>query len=125
MIAILHQVDLSLDYEGVHLMMKSFSSVERIKLRLTDTSTYDCYVTFQSSISADTACKSLKDHSLNDSIIKTSLYSIENLRNDAHDFVPKHHHIANVHKKKSPSLIWHVATYKDGREIIIRAADCI
>ena len=125
MIAILHQVDLSLDYEGVHLMMKSFSSVERIKLRLTDTSTYDCYVTFQSSISADKACKSLQDHCLNNSIIKTSLYSIENLRNDPHDFIHVRNLPENVSQRKSPSLIWHVAAYKDGRENLIKAADCI
>ena len=83
--------------------MKSFGVVERIKFRLTATETsYDCYVTFQSSDSADKACQSLQDHCINDSIIKTSLYNIDNLCIDQHDFVPKEKPKINVTPKKSP-----------------------
>ena len=119
-------MDLSLDYEGVHLIMKAFGNVERIKLRLTEiSSSYDCYVTFQSNKSADKACKSLQGHTINNHIIKTSLFSVLNLLNDPHDFVPMKDPILKVIKRKSPSLVWHVAAYKEGKENLIRASDCI
>ena len=84
-------------------------------------------MTFSSSGSANKAFDHLNGHSVNDRTMKTSLFNVKNLRHDPYDFVPKD---LDYHKdteliRKSPTLMWHVATYKEGRENLIRASECI
>ena len=83
-------VDLSLDYEGLYLIMKGFGEVQRMKLIISsDANSFTLYTTFTSSVSAYNASKHLNGHSVNDRNLKTKLYSYDNIRDDAFDFIPK------------------------------------
>lgn len=121
-------INLSLDYRELHVLMKRFGTVERMKLKLaTDKSSFLCYVTFDSSQSADMACKYLNGHSVNDSIMRTKLFRTNNINDEPCDFIPKNedNEVASSMNRKLPIPVWHVATYKEGRENLIRAAECI
>ena len=103
-------VDLSLDYQEMFMVMKQYGTVERIKLTLQHNS-YDCYVTFSSSNSAKVACSSLNGHSINNSILKTKLFNISKLSDDPYDFIPKDLEMSvEIKTRDSPTLMWHVAT---------------
>ena len=82
-------VDLSLDYEGIYQVMKRFGTINRIKLKISGNKSFDCYTTFDNSSSANLACKELRGHNLNGSILGTKLYNSKNLDNEDFDFVPK------------------------------------
>ena len=120
-------VDLSLDYQELFMVMKRYGTVERIRLMLaTKHDSYNCFVTFSSSNSAEIACSSLNGHSINDSTLKTNLFSIRNLKEDPYDYVPKDLDKSNPKKmRETPKLTWYVATYKEGRENLIKASECI
>ena len=121
-------VNISLDYQGIYEFMKHFGIVERIKLKLSaDRNSFVCYVTFRTAIAANKACKKVNGHSLNDSIIRSKLVTFKKMDNEIFDFVPKNqdHSVDSSVLREPPSLIWHVATYKDGRENFIKASESI
>ena len=121
-------VDLSLDYEGMYEVLKRFGKVERIKMKLSaGNKHFDCYATFDNSSSANLACINLKGHSLNDSILNTRLFNIRNLDKDDYDFVPKtlDKSRETEEEKKKPILTWHVATFKEGCNNMLKASETI
>lgn len=110
------------DFEILHLYMKKFGRVERIKLRLfKNPRYYDCYVTFSN---ADSACNALAEvdgKALLDSVCKAKLFNVKNLRDDDSDYVPsmfEEIQPGNV-TRDEPKLLWHVASYKPGKENFI------
>ena len=122
-------VDLSLDYEGMYEVLKRFGKVERIKMKLSSGNKhFDCYATFDDSNSANMASSNLKGHSLNDSILNTKLYNIRNLEDDVYDFVPKtldESRETEKAPKNKPTLTWHVATFKEGNNNMLKASEAI
>ena len=122
-------VNLSLDYQGLYLIMRKFGIIERMKLKnAKDKRSFVCYTTFKEKNSAVRACNDLNDHSINDSVIKTKLFSIKNLSDEPFDFIPKEDFDSmdeDIATREPPLPLWHVATYKDGKENLIKASECI
>ena len=120
-------VDLSLDYEGIYQVMKRFGTINRIKMKISGNKSFDCYTTFDNSSSANLACKELRGHNLNGSILGTKLYNSKNLNNEDFDFVPKilDRSEAKSTERNPPIATWHVATYREGRDNFIRASESI
>ena len=121
-------VDLSLDYEGLYLIMKNFGDVERMKLVLShDKMTFNLYTTFISSVSANEANRQLNGHSVNGRKLVTKLYNSKNLENDEFDYLPTNYEqiVKEQSTKDPPNLVWHVATFKEGKDNMIKAAECI
>ena len=119
-------VDLSLDYHGIYMVLKRYGPIERIKLAQ-ENSTYNCYATFESSTAAQEACWQLRDYLLNDRKLRTELLNAKNILDHECDYVPKETETAKrkLITRKSPNLIWYVATYKDGQSNLVKAADLI
>ena len=121
-------ISLTLDYQGLYMIIKQFGKVERMKMKLAEGgSSFICYITFYNSISADEACRYLHGHSINDVVVRAALYNIKNLNHEPYDFIPKDSE-EDIHSDVSrtpPTPVWHVATYKDGRENLIKASECI
>ena len=85
-----------------------------------------CFTTFSNTESADKACKQLNGHPINDCTIRAALYSIRNLNNELYDFVPNDEDTVSPDVLRSPPPpVWHVTTYKEGRDNFIRASECI
>ena len=127
-VLVCEHVDLSVDYEGLHLIMKKFGDVERMRLKLSDNKLHFlCYVKFTSSVAAHAASKALNGHNLNNSVLITKLFNVKNLNDEPFDFIPKVKEDYNPDEcvRTPPIPIWYVATYKDGQENIIRAAESI
>ena len=122
-------VDISLDYEDIFLLLGRYGNVEKIRLRLaSQNNMYECYVVFSSSASAAEARNNLNGHLLNDYRLRASLFNIANFESDPYDFVPHtpEESLENHEPlRKPPALIWHVASYKDGKDNFIRASECI
>ena len=119
-------VNLSVDYECVYALMKQFGIVERIKLKLAeDKQSFYCYVKFVSCWDAKRANESLNGHKLNDSIIKTKIFNVQNLNDDLYDFIPNKEERPDPCNRLFPTPVWHVANYKEGYANIIKAAECI
>ena len=121
-------VDLSLDYEGLYALMKGFGKVERMKLVLSsDKLTFTLYSTFFSSVCAHEANIRLNGHSVNGRSLITKLYSHSNIRDDDFDYIPTEFDSTASKKsvKDPPNLIWHVAAFKEGKDNMIKAAECI
>ena len=101
--------------------MKRFGEVQRIRLILgRDNSTFDCYVSFSSSMSAAKAKDDLNGHNVNGCTLQTKLFQIENLRDDPYDFIPPKSNVDKV-KRAAPPPVWFVATYKEGAANMFRA----
>ena len=121
-------VDLSLDYELIYEVMKRFGIVERIKMKIAaGERSFDCYTTFSNSSSANKACNELRGHSLNGSILKTKLFNYNNLNEEVYDFVPKATDRSGkiIRARNQPTFTWHVATYREGRQNLLRATESI
>ena len=121
-------VDLSLDYEGLYAIMKNFGEVERMKLSLsTDKQTFVLYVTFMLNESALEANRKLNGHSINGCRLNTVMYPSSKLIDDEFDYIPANYEPSVTEKtiKDPPNLVWHVATFKEGKENMIKAADYI
>ena len=111
-------IDISLDYEDVYLLMKQFGSVEKIKLRAIDEGIcYDAYVLFSSSDNANSAHVSLNGHLLNDKVVRTKLFSTNNIVFSNSDFSPEEMDPVKIHTKqerKQPTAKWFVGEYVHG-----------
>ena len=118
---------LSLDYEEIYLLSRKYGKVERIRLKLSSSgNSYDCYVVFDCSESASSALNGLDHHLVNTSVIRARLFNIDNFKTDEYDFIPKEDdYVQSSFPRKSPRLLWYVATYKEGRENFLRASECI
>ena len=122
-------VDLSLDYEGMHQVLRRYGKVERLKMKLASGNiNFDCYATFENSSSANEACMNLRGHSLNDSVLNTRLFNIRNLEDEVYDFIPKILDESGENekaRKNKPILTWHVATFKEGSNNMLKASEVI
>ena len=122
-------INLSLDYEQLHIFLCQFGDIERIKLKLaTDKKSFVCYATFASCVSAQKANRNLNNYSLNDSVLRTKVYSTKSVCEEPFDFVPTtptNMADSNDLNREPPLPIWYVASYKDGGENMIKASECI
>ena len=120
-------VDLSLDYHCLYQVVKGYGEVERMKMALSkDKGSFNSYITYSTNTFASKACDSLKGHSINGSAIDTKLISRSNLLDDPFDYIPERCDNTNAKTaRETPLLVWHVATYKEGKENLIKAAECI
>ena len=122
-------VGLSTDYHELYEVVKTFGYVERIRMKVSpDKMSFNSYITFGCSSSANTACKSLKGFVLNGCKVSTKLFNVENINDDLYDFIPKalDPSVDTERVKRDPiTLTWHIAAYKEGRENLIRASECL
>ena len=115
-------LDDSLNYKDVYECFTRFGDIERIKLVYLE-SDYDCYITFKYHTDALAAQNSVDSGTLNFSG-KSKILSESNVKDDACDFVPeKCCSLDNITIRRNPPLpIWHVVSYKPGKENRYRAA---
>ena len=121
-------IHITLDFYCVYEVFKPSDTIQCIKLIISeDKRTYRCYVSFECSSSAHAACTAMKGHSINGLNISTKLFRHNNLLDEDTDFIPKQNMISDYlsEPRSPPILMWHVASYKEGKENLIRAADCI
>ena len=116
----------SLDYEQVYLLTKIHGDIQRIRLILdTNTDSFECYVVYKSSASALKAKDYFQGHSVNDRPLTTNLYNINNFEEEPFDFFPINENSVEVGQRKSAIPRWFVASYKAGKENLIKGAECI
>ena len=100
-----------------------------MKLRLSsDKKTFVCFTLYNSNESASKACKSINGYLLSECVMEAKTCSRERFCKEHHDFIPEDVGYSNemIRVSRSPPLpIWYVATYKEGRENIVGAAQCI
>ena len=129
-IRVLHcsNIDISLDYEDVYLLMRQFGTVERIKLRATDEGKcFDGYVLFSSHENANSAHLSLNGHLVNDKVLRTKLFSTYNIVFSYSDFSPEEMDPDKLHTKqerKQPTAKWFVGEYVHGSNFM-KAAEWV
>ena len=120
------QISTSYDYDMLYEKFKSFGSIQRIKMVFASNRTYyDAYVTFDTNVEASSALQFLMEEDP-DFGKKQKLISVTNLVDDPFDFVPPL--IVPVEEREErilPLPTWHVASYKEGRENLIRGAEAI
>ena len=115
----------TVDYEDVYLLMKKFGEVNRIRLILaTDKLTFDCYVVFKCNESASQASKHFCGHLVNDSVVRTRLFHIDNFKDQPYDYFPVETKVVQVNRE-APLPVWFVATYKEGAENMIKATEIL
>ena len=120
------QIATSFDYDMLFEKFKSFGSIQRIKMIFASNRTYyDAYITFDNNVEASSALQFLMEEDP-EFCKKRKLISATNLVDDPFDFVPPE--IAPVEEREErvlPLPTWHVASYKEGRENLIRGAEAI
>ena len=107
------------DFDFLHIHMKQFGHVERIKLCfIKNQNSYDCYVTFSNADSAYKALAEVDGKTIIDSVCTAKLFNVNNVRDDDSDYIPSmFEDVCPVHTiKDDPKLLWHVASYKPGKE---------
>ena len=109
--------------------MKQHGKVEKIKLKVAvPNKCYDCYILFETSQYANIAHTKLYGHSINDRIVKTKLFSVDNITFGAHHFIPEemdpNKHFT-LYERDQPTMTWHVAEYKEGRDNYMRGSEWI
>ena len=118
---------LRVNYRDIYLLVKKSGEVERIRMKLTvDEAFFNCFIIFKCSNSASHANNFLNGHSVNDCTLKTKLFSVDNLQEDPHDYIPEQ--IYNSEKKplrSCPRPMWFVASYKAGRENYAKGIEAI
>ena len=111
-------LDITLDYSDIFLIMKQHGRVEKIKLKAVDKGkSYDSYVLFSSPKFANLAHKYLNGHSVNEKNLRTKLFNEENVNFGPQDFIPAEMDPAKPPKKierNLPDNKWFVAEYKNG-----------
>ena len=121
-------LDVSLDYSDIYLIMKQHGKVEKIKLKAVDEGkSYDSYVLYSSHKFASLAHKYLNGHSINEITVRTKLYNEENIIFGPQDYIPSELFPGKPFKKferKLPESRWFVAEYKHG-ENYIKAVECL
>ena len=112
----------SINYKVLYEGLNSFGDIERIKLIFKECD-YDGYVTFRNHSEALVALESLNNGKLTFSA-KTKLISYSNVLDEECDFVPSIccKPTTQITRRDPPLPVWHVATYKPGRENRYRAA---
>lgn len=117
---------ITLDYEEVYLLMKSQGEIQRIRLILSsDKNSFDCYIVYKSSASAIKAQEYFQGHLINDAALSTRMFHIDNFKEDPYDFLPQVESETKVKDRMLAIPKWFVASYKRGKENMIKAADCI
>ena len=112
-----------INYKIIYEELKPFGDIERIKLVYKD-SDYDGYITFRNHSDALAAQESLISGKLNFSG-STKLLKESNVLDEECDFVPSICYEPNtiqISRRDPPLPIWHVVSYKPGRENKYRAA---
>ena len=117
-------VDLCTDYLTLHNSVRACGTVQRIKMCLdTDKQSYNAYITFLDCESAESACTTLNERSIFGNKLSTKVINIDNVLDEAFDYVPKMSY--RIIPKKKTILTWHVAEYKEDKENFILASECI
>ena len=125
-VLICSNIDLSLSYQGIYMVMKRFGTVERMKLHLQKRQqTYNCFTVFENSNQAHEACKNLKGHHINGLAVDTKLLRYSKFTPGAFDFIPveKKKLILNNLQRESPTITWYVVKYREGRENMMMASE--
>ena len=121
-------LDITLDYSDIYLIMKQHGRVEKIKLKAVDKGkSYDCYVLYSLHKYANLAHKYLNGHSINEITVRTKLFNEENIIFGPQDYTPSEMFPGKPLKKleRNPTESrWFVAEYKHG-ENFIKAVECI
>ena len=114
------------NYEMIHDKFRSFGSIQRIKMILTQQdNVFDAYITFLNSLEASTAQQHLNIEDSN-YCKKSKVISITNLLDDAYDYIPDEISLpVEKVERVLPIPTWHVASYKEGQENMIRGAKAI
>ena len=114
------------NYEMIHDKFRSFGSIQRIKMILTQQdNVFDAYITFSNSSEASTAQQHLNIEDSN-YCKKSKVISITNLLDDAYDYIPDEISLpVEKVERVLPIPTWHVASYKEGQENMIRGAKAI
>ena len=118
-------VNQCVDYDVIHQYMKEFGHVQRIKLKLhSNPPSYDAYVTFADSGSANTALQNTDGKVLFNSRCKASLMRSDNLQDSDSDYIPSmfEEKVCTETIRNKPKLTWHIASYKDGQENFLKAS---
>ena len=114
------------NYKMIYEKFKSFGEIQRIKMVVHQNETaFNSYVTFSNSMEASSAFYYLRE---NEPLFckKCKITSVANLQEDVFDFVPPAYVPAEELMERSlPTPIWHVASYKDGEENLIKGAESI
>ena len=119
-------MSITMDYEQVHLLMKPYGEIYRIRLCLDKSkSSFDCYIVFDNELSARKANEHFHGHSVNDNVLKTRIFHIENFRDDSHDFIPESILFTEAIVRNLSPPKWFVASYKKDKENLIKGMDCI
>ena len=85
-----NNMSISVDYEQVYLVMKSYGKIECMRLALDKSKTsFECYVIFEDEISAKKAKEHYHNHAVNNCILKTRIFHIDNFIKDPLDFTPQ------------------------------------
>ena len=116
----------NIDYEELYDEMVEYGTISRLKLKFsTVTNSFDAYITFNNHVDANNAFLAMKDrpgsHKSN-----CKLLSPANVEDDEYDYIPKKF-VKSCHTemRQTPTLTWHVATYKEGRENFILGSEFI
>ena len=119
-------MSITVDYEQVHLLMKPFGEIVRIRLRIDDSQNgFNCYVVYEDESSANKASDHFNGHSVNDNVLKTRLFHIDNFKNDPLDYFPENVNDTEVIERLSTPPEWFVASYKEDQENLIKGMQCI
>ena len=119
-------IPLTVDYEQVYLLMKSYGRVVRIRLSLDKSEgSYNCYVVFDNHLSASKAKEYYHEYTVNERTVKTRLFHIDNFKDEPHDFFPLNSSNIESIERKLAAPKWFVASYKNNQENIIKGAESI
>ena len=115
-----------MDYETVYEKFRSFGIIQRIKMVfMRSCSTYDTYITFSDNVEATAAYNYLSENA-SGFCRRFKLVSVSNLKDDTFDFIPDQFiTIQERDERILPLPTWHVASYKEGQENLIRGAESI
>ena len=114
------------NYKMIYEKLRSVGEIQRIKMVVNQNETaFNSYVTFSNSMEASSAFYYLRD---NEQAFckRCKIMSVTNLQDELCDFVPPAYVPAEELMERSlPTPIWHVASYKDGEENLIKGAESI
>ena len=117
-------VAFSMNFTEMELLARQFGKVKRIRLKeAEDETTLDAYIVYECTTAAEKAHAALNGHKVNETILKTKLFDINNLKDDPSDYYPEEY--TPVIERKSPVPVWFVAHYKEGRENYLRASESL
>ena len=119
------QISSTFDYDTIFEKFKSFGVIQRIKMVFNrKRNFYNLYITFTDSDGASSAYHFLTENESN--FGRCKIISVNNLEDDKFDFVPDYSVPVEEEKERIlPLPTWHVASYKEGRENLIRGAETI